>query len=203
MKIQVDQSRFCTLSGNKDWQDWLKREDPELYADLMRTRMSGRGCNANKEKMKQIYSLLYSKGKGEAFEKLIQQRFQYLILNIKDIDPKVLAEAQRKPTEQNNVKMPPRILAATNAENLNKHKIFASYKPGILSFPKKMIFVNSDKNQLEAIVKHFLKDKTSFDYIIVDDRAYVEYFNLENQQEADKIPKESREIYKYRMAHGG
>lgn len=205
MKIQVDQGRFCTLSGNKDWQEWLKKEDSELYSDLMKTRMSGRGCNANKEKMKQIYSLLYAKGKGESFEKLIQQRFSYLMLDndVKNKDALIAKVPLQQPKPVSQVKIPPRILAPTNTENLNKHKVFSSYRPNILSFPKKMIFVNSNKDQLEAIVKHFLKDKTAFDYIIIDDRAYVEYFNLENQEEADKIPKESREIHKYRMANGG
>lgn len=205
MTIQVDQGRFCTLSGNKDWQEWLKKEDSELYSDLMKTRMSGRGCNANKEKMKQIYSLLYAKGKGSSFEQLIQQRFKYLILDSNDIKKNQLTANVPVENKKQDVKIkiPPRILAPTNAENLNKHKVFSFYKPNILSFPKKMIFVNSNKNQLEAIVKHFLKDKTSFDYIIIEDRAYVEYFNLENQEEADKITKENREIYKYRMANGG
>lgn len=202
MAIQVDQGRFCTLSGNKDWQEWLKKEDSELYLDLMRTRMSGKGCNANKEKMRQIYSMIYAKGKGESFEKLIHQRFSYLIID-SGTRNKEQSISQTKNENLAKISIPPKILAPTNAENLNKHKVFASYKPSILSFPKKMIFVNSNKNQLEAIVKHFLKDKASFDYIIIDDRAYVEYFNLENQEEADKIPKESREIYKYRMANGG
>lgn len=203
MAIQVDQGRFCSLSSNRDWQTWLRNADKDLYDDLMRTRASGRGCSANSAKMKQIYSALYARGKGADLEELIKERFAYLITGGNAPSPaKSIPVSLPKPLPK--AMTPPKSLwAPTNASNLNKHGVFESYRPNILTFPKKMIFVNTDRNQLEAIVKHFLRDKISYDYIMVDDRAYVEYFDAQYQSEAEKIPKESRDIHKYRMSNGG
>jgi hypothetical protein len=196
--MQVDQGRFCSLSSNRDWQNWLRNTDQALYGDLMATRAAGRGCNANKEKMKQIYSALYARGKGEALEELIKERFAYLIIGSVATSEPPKAQPKPKPLTP-SVK----VFAPTNASNLNKHGVFESYRPNILTFPKKMIFQNTNRAQLEAIVKHFLKDKVSFDYLIIDDRAYVEYFDAQHQAEAERIPKDSRDIHKYRIAHGG
>ena len=37
----------------------------------------------------------------------------------------------------------------------------------------------------------------------VADGSLVEYFDAQHQSEADKIPRDSRDIHKYRMSHGG
>jgi hypothetical protein len=202
MTLQVDQGRFCSLSSNRDWQNWLRDNDEALYNDLMKTRAAGRGCNANKEKMKQIYANLYERGKGDALEGLIKQRFAYLIVGGSG-GVALPSKVQEKVAPKTPKIAPPvKVWAPTNASNLNKHGVFEAYRPNILTFPKKMIFVNPSRTQLEAIVKHFLRDKISFDFIIVDDRAYVEYFESSQQTEAGRIPRESRDIYKYRLKHG-
>ncbi len=190
------------MSSNRDWQNWLRDTDKALYDDLMRTRSAGRGCNANKEKMKQIYAALYERGKGAPLEELIKQRFAYLIVGGSGgiAAPLLSQKSISKPAPK--LTPPMKVWAPTNASNLNKHGVFESYRPNLLTFPKKMIFVNPSREQLEAIVKHFLKDKISFDYLIIDDRAYVEYFDSQYQSEANGITRESRDIYKYRLKHG-
>lgn len=174
----------------------------------MHTRAAGRGCGANREKMKHIYNQLYVRGKGQEFETFIRKRFTYLIAGegpAKKAKPnQVQGNPEFRPANARRFRQPTRVHVPTNAANMNKHGVFKSYRPHVLTFPKKMIFVNQDPRQLQAIVQNFIKSNgyVGTDYIIVEDRAYVEYFEAAHIEESKQVPKESREIYQYRQQHG-
>jgi hypothetical protein len=76
--------------------------------------------------------------------------------------------------------------------------VFKHYNPHMLTFPQKLVMQNSDLKQLELDAKDFITGKLNTDYIIIDDKAYIEYFKLKYQDESKKIPKDKREIFLYR-----
>jgi hypothetical protein len=80
-------------------------------------------------------------------------------------------------------------------------KVFQFYNPAVLTFPRKKIMVESNKAILRERVYEFIKDKYGVDFVIVDDHAYIEYFDREHRHVIDQIPKESREVYRYKHAN--
>ena len=81
---------------------------------------------------------------------------------------------------------------------MNKHGVFKSYKPGILSFPHKLILVDSNSEQLVKRVKDFLADKVKIDYLIIGDTAYIEYLMKKYEDILHQIPQNAREIEQFR-----
>ena len=82
--------------------------------------------------------------------------------------------------------------------SLNRHDVFKMYRPDILSFPQKLIIVDHPKNLYDR-VQRFTQDKLAVDYIIIEDHAYIEYFDMKYAAVIDKIPRENRDIYLYRL----
>lgn len=194
--MRIDQSQFCSLSGDGKFQQWLKIADNALYEELMETRRTGRGCRANSEKMRHVYAQLYQHSKGDQLEAFISKNYPSLIVRDRE-DTKGVPTYRPAPPM---LRAPRRqkIISPTNTESLNKHKVFGSYRPHIMTFPQKRILVNSNRRQLEASVRQFLQGKMSTDYIIIEDRAYIEFFDAKFTREAAKIPQEHREIHQYR-----
>lgn len=188
MPLEIKTSSFCGLSRSKDWQAWLKEEAPDLLNSLMTTIDAGTGCRANSNKMMEIYFELQKRNKSKQLETFLQRRFPWLIKN-----PSSKPKRPQKHT-------PPVITQTNNQDwdSLNKHKVFASYRPDILSFPRKLIIIdNPDK--LFNRVQRFIVNKLSTDYLIIDNYAYIEYFEPKDAGIIDKIPLDRRDIYKYRQ----
>jgi hypothetical protein len=82
-------------------------------------------------------------------------------------------------------------------DSLNKHAVFDSYVPGILSYPRRIIFVGP-KRELMKEVRQFTFDKPIHDSLIVDDRAYVEYLERADMHLKDSIPLKNWQIAVYR-----
>jgi hypothetical protein len=149
--------------------------------------------------MKEIRTDLYTRGLGQQFETFIRVNFPMII------EPEAQTAAQppqaKTGVQQQAVapKLPPRIAPAAA---INKHGVFKNYRAGLLTFPHKKIFTNSNKQHLQAIVDSFIRGKVSTDYVIVEDYAYVEYFNPVYTAQAEQIPKESRDIYQYKAKNG-
>ena len=89
-----------------------------------------------------------------------------------------------------------RILAKSSKE------VFEHYHPNLLTFPQKAVFENDDVDVLLKEVREFCNGKVGVDYIIIRNKAYVEYFKLKHAKESKKISKARREIYQYRMKNG-
>lgn len=184
--MELYTNSFCSISKNEDWQSWLNAIAPELHSDLMKTLEAKKGCRSNSEKMQEIYSKLYKKNLGTALETFVERRFPWLIKKVdeKQTPQKIVKPKQTQINEQNQI--------------VNKHGIFKAYNPNLLTFPQKLILVGPTQS-LHNRAKEFCKDKLGTDYIIVDDRAYIEYFLPKFSHIIDKYPKESREIFKYRL----
>lgn len=170
--IKLKTSQFCGIARNKDWQLWLKDIDQDLYDQLNKT-IGNNGCRSVMKIMIDIYKSLYDNGHGKKLEDFVNRRFPYIIDNV----PHTFKSKK-----------------SLNTESV----VFKCYKPHILTFPHKLIL---EGENLEQRVRDFLYDKIDYDYIIVDNKAYIEYFNSQYKNVAIKIPPEQREIHCYRMAN--
>lgn len=65
------------------------------------------------------------------------------------------------------------------------HSIFKDYIPDVLTYPHRIIL--SGEN-LESKVKYIVDGKLKYDYIIIDDVAYIEYLDITESSLVDKIP---------------
>lgn len=184
------------MSRNPDWLNFLKETDQSLFYDLNNFLRHNSGCRNAKEKMLEIYKQLYEKGNGELFEQFIRRRFAYIIE-----DDSVKRTPRKRPYKKIYAKKPAGpVPSRLNIDSsMNKHKVFKNYRPDMLTFPQKLILVDEDSKSLLDKVKNFIADKSSADYIIIDDRAYIEYFLPKYKEEAEKIPSRAREIYQFRM----
>lgn len=180
MELKVAQ--FCGLSRSQKWRSWLGTIAPDLLKSL--ENISRYGCKANKEKMVEIKSELYNRGHGKSFETFIETVYPQLIKQSKSV-------RSDKPKERH-------VSARDIANNIyNKHRVFKSYKPGILTFPHKHI-ICGPSSSLDKKARLFVRNKIGWDYVIIEDRCYIEYFDRKYASEVSKFPKSKREIYVYR-----
>lgn len=187
MIIRVDS--FCGLARNQDWHKFLEATAPDLFKELIGFLRTATGCRSVKAKMMAIYQKLYQRGKGNDFENLMRRRFPYIIKS-DDSPPKPPPKPVAKKVITKKV---------VTEEELNKHGVFRIYKPNILTFPHKLIIVDKDHTSLMAKVKDFLRDKIEIDYLIIEDRAYIEYLLNKYKDAEDKLDVRSLEISQYRM----
>ena len=192
-RLTLHYSKFCGLSKDKDFRAWLRTTAPELDEYFTKSSPVG-GCKANADRMVTVYNKLYETGKGVAFEKIIKERFPYVVdrsaVAKPNLDPRSHLTVARTATP---------IIRVDNSKSLNVHGIFKLYRPEILTFPQKRILVNSDPAQLQAQISHFIQDKFGVDTLIIGDHAYIEYFEPRYKDVVDKIPQQKRDIFQYRQ----
>jgi hypothetical protein len=194
MPVEIKSSSFCGLSRAKDWQNWLKNVAPDLHKDLLKVVDSGKGCRANSNKMMDIYFTLHKRGLEPQLETFLKRRFPWII------------KPPEEPTRKQIRKKVNKVKAAEanrprkhmNWETINKHNVFLSYRPDILSFPQKHIII-ADPKFIYDQVQSFVANKLAVDYLIIDDHAYIEYFEPKYVAVVARIPREARDIYKYRI----
>lgn len=196
--MNIKTNSFCAISRNSDWQLWLREVAADLLADLKKTIDSQAGCKANSKKMVEVYNQLYARGHGTKFEDFISRRFPYIIEGHTRTQhlPKESPPAVSTPTQP--FKKAVTQYTPADFESLNKHKVFRSYRPDILSFPQKHIILDKP-DRLMGLVQEFVRDKIGIDYIIEDDRAYIEYFENKHADVVSKIPRETRDVFIYRQ----
>lgn len=191
MATEIKTGSFCGLSRSEDFQRWLQAIAKDLHADLLTVVKSAKGCRANSNKMMDIYFELNSRGLEPNLITFLKRRFPWVLKEVEK--PQKREQLQHIKVEQ-QLK---RKATANNWESLNKHKVFSRYRPDILSFPQKLI-LTGNPNSLYNKVQEFSKDKLAVDYLIIEDHAYIEYFEMKYAAVIDKIPRENRDIYKYR-----
>ncbi|MEM3097469.1 MAG: hypothetical protein QXU32_01950 [Nitrososphaerales archaeon] len=133
-----------------------------------------------------IYNELHTRGLGDKLIAFIKERFPYMVQTIPDQQPNVVKDKPPLPHKQ-----------LTHIEDLNKHGVFAHYRPDLLTFPQKYIMVG-EPDKLPDMVQQFIRDKVGVDYIIIDNTAYIEYFHKKYSDIAAKINPEDREIAIFR-----
>jgi len=189
--MKIKKKYFCSLAHSDQWHGWLSANAKDLYNELMEV-LKIPGCRSNKNKMMEIYNAIYDRKLSKEFEDFVKEKFPILVDSKEPIVKNKVVRSRNTPKKlrQNKVIVP--------SVNLNKHNVFKSYNPNILSFPHKMIFVDGDRDSLDKKVKDFIKDKVGVDYIIIDDHAYIEYFMPKYGNIIDKIPTNTRDINIYR-----
>lgn len=190
-KIRINE--FCGISRNKIWQSWLESTAPDLHQQLIVTVTDpGGGCKKNTAAMVDIYNTLVRRGHEKILLDFLKKEF-----------PVALEEVQKnvfQTTEtEKDKKIDPKVY--NDIGEPNKHKIFKSYNPNILTFPQKMIIIDPNTFSLNKKVRNFIKDKIDADFLIIEDRAYIEYFLSKYRQEASKYPQELRELYQWRKTN--
>jgi len=188
--MQIRVSEFCGLSRAKIWQDWLLASAPDLYTNLMKILNDPKGgCKKNTQGMIDVYSELLKRKLGDKLNLFLKKEFP----NVIDNSPKsVFMKSKRLNTDVEKYK---------SIKEANKHKVFKNYNPAILTFPQKLIIIDPDLNELQKKVNIFVKDKVGADYIIIEDRAYIEYFLSKYRSESTKYPKELSEINAWRKSN--
>ena len=92
----------------------------------------------------------------------------------------------------------PSIIRTNINETYERDYIFPNYNPHIQTYPRRVILFHNDSRKLAARVKSFIKDKMINDYIIIDNRAYIEYLNTNESDLVEKIPKKNWLIARFR-----
>jgi hypothetical protein len=190
--MELKSSAFCSLSRSADWQVFLKDIAPDLHKDLKRTLSSSKGCRANSNKMMDIYHEINKRGLEKDLEVFLKRRFPWIIKQKHQPTRKAVKKQVMK-AQVTRAKNP----TVRNWKTLNKHNVFKIYRPDMLSFPQKLILVGNAETLYDN-VQNFVKDKLAVDYVIIEDRAYIEYFEAKYASVVDKIPRNKRDIFQYR-----
>lgn len=191
--MELRTSAFCSLSRSSDWQTFLDDIAPDLCRDLKHTIKTSKGCRSNSNKMMDIYFELEKRGLKKDLEVFLKRRFPWIVKQKTIPKKQSLKQAIKITQAQRAVEK-----ISKNWDALNAHKVFKTYRPDVLSFPQKLILIGVPETLYDN-VQEFIRNKLAVDYIIVDDRAYIEYFDAKYSNVVDKIPRESRDIYKYRQ----
>lgn len=182
MHLRIRSGQFCALAKESKFQIWLSGKSTELYQELMEHLKQSTSCKSNIVKMNSIKDGLDKLDLGDDLFEFLKKNYP---LTISEIDEKTSKEFE--------------YVQYTNAlDKLDDVSVFKYYNPKILTFPQKIVFKNANRIALEESVKEFLVDKIDYDYIIINDLAYVEYFHYKYRGEAEKIPKSMRELFKYK-----
>lgn len=184
---KIKQNQFCALSKNSNWQEWLRSNAIDLYYDLKDHLKGSTSCNSNKKKMIKIRKALHDKGLDKELLKFLKVFYPTILTPILD----------NSSSDHSDTK-----IKTSKPEDLNKHKVFGAFFPGILVFPHKFIIADFNRDNLMKRLRRFIKNKLSIDYIIIGDRAYIEYFEPRYSKEAAQIDDEDREIYQFKKKHG-
>ena len=181
MRYEIRADQFCALASDDRWQSWLSSVATDLCDQLRGHLEKGKGCRSNREFMGILRNHLVERGLGNDMLEHLKKTF-----------PIVLRILPNESIKENKPKAP------ITYEDMNKHEVFSSYKPHILTFPHKMIMVDQDPESLRRKVRKFTKSKIYTDWVILDDRAYIEYFESRFRKEAEKVESHTREIAIFR-----
>lgn len=187
--MKLNTTAFCSISRSQDWQEWLSVQAPDLHKELLETVKAGKGCRANSNKMMDIYFELLQRGMQSKLEEFIKRRFPYVIEQDIPITPVHTPPVVSKPK--------PLAVDKLNYDEMNKHKVFNPYRPHLLTFPQKLIIID-EPNKIQGRVREFIRDKLAVDYIIIENYAYIEYFESRYASVIDKVPMHKRELNIYR-----
>jgi hypothetical protein len=183
-RYKIRTNQYCALAQEQKWQSWLFSVCQELGEDLLKHLEHSRSCKSNKAKMMDIQIGLEKRKLLPQMIEFLKKEYPYTVDEIQEGNKKTI-NRQKKARVLSNVK-----------------EVFEHYHPNLLTFPQKIVFENDNVESLLREVREFCQGKVGVDYIIIKDKAYVEYFKLKFAKEAKKISKHRREICQYRLKHG-
>ena len=173
MRIRVEQ--FCNLSTNSQWQAWLYKYDSVLYQDLINHLRTTRGCSHNREKMVELMGVIESRSGGQnAIMEFLKSSFPSII----DYDGEVVSSAipvTVAPFEWNGTQ---------------------------LTFPRRIILQHVDVNVLLENVKSFISDEIRVEYVIIGNKAYIEYVPSSHARILNQIPVKNWRVPVFKKTYG-
>jgi len=176
--MNINVGTFCSLATAPEWQTWLYNYSKEYYKDLISHLRTSTGCGSNSAKMTEILNKITNDSGGPKLEAFLSQAFPQVMNK-----PKCGAKEVRK-----NV-------VVKSAQKMNLHNVFEYYNPSLMTYPRRLIMSGSG---LEKKVSDFLRNKNVHEHIVIEDRAYIEYLNPEENNLAKDIPEHNWQIKKYR-----
>lgn len=195
MALKLKISTFCHLVYSKPFLQWLSGIDTDLHKLLIDRKPTG--CKGNREIMLKVHAELYARNKGDEFEVFIKERYPHVIDN-NDLVKHTKKQARAViPPPTPVIEQTKQVFA--NDPNLNKHGIFPAYNPQVLMFPHRRI-IAGQPNTLQSAIEEFSKKKQILDWIIIEDRAYVEWISAKYVGILDKIPEHQYCIRKYKQS---
>lgn len=187
MGVRVKLDQFCALSSSAKWQAWLFRYDVALYNELADHLRSGRGgCKGNRDKMIELIGKIDSSPGGSLqLETFLAQEYPFILEKSTDLAPVV--QSVPRPVVQS---IPRPVVQSVPASviSVSRSVPFELRDRHVLTFPHRRIFEGRDSVALHREVIEFLRDKARADYVLIGDRAYVEYVPKEHAGIAYKIP---------------
>jgi hypothetical protein len=184
MLYRVRSKQFCILSREMLWQSWLHSVAPDLYDDLIKHLETSSGCRSNTIKMEIIQKQLEIRGMSSKMVTFLLKNYPATVEEVHE--PSDLPTGPKSD-----------ILLAGASQS-----IFKSYNPNLLTFPQRLIFENNDVDVLYRDTLEFIRNKVSVDYLIIDNRSYIEYFKTKYAAESKVIKMNNRELYRYRQSRG-
>lgn len=170
-KVKID--KFCSLAHSPSWQAWLYHFDANLFSEFTKKIRASRGCSQNTDIMIDTLKDIDKDISGS--DKLLKfLRLNYPYMLVDDVD---------------DVK-----------DDIINDEIFEHYNPDILTYPHRLIIAGSKQDLLNRI-QTFSENKLRVDYVIVDDKLYIEYLNNNDGNISSKIPKSNWKIASWKLKH--
>jgi hypothetical protein len=166
------------------FQQWLLSNDPTLFGELTDHLRNNTSCKSNVRKMMEIQSKLSNSGKLIDLVEFLRKEYPISLVEVTGDDPENIEVVANDGT---------RVLSSIDDTFVFKH-----YNPNLVTFPQKLVMQNKDIKQLEVDVQAFVTSKLDFDYVIVGDKAYIEYFKPKYRDVIPKIQKNRREVALYK-----
>lgn len=160
MRIRVEQ--FCSLSSNPIWQSWLYKYDPVFNQELVNHLRSSTGCGANRVKMTEIMNRIVERGDEGLIVDFLKVHF-----------PQMIEDDSR--------------VVAVKTFNSRRDIPFDVSDANLLTFPRRAI-IDGDQDTLKDLVSNFLSDKVGGDFVIVGNRAFVEYLPASDANLLGQVP---------------
>jgi hypothetical protein len=171
---KINSNEFCYLAKSELFLTWLKNLDRDLHDNLIEFLKQAKGCSANKAKMFEVLKAITTNRKWViALESFLMKNFPAIIID------------DMKSFEQKRV----------SKEIENKHKVFTYYDPVLVTFPRRIIFSGGD---LQKSVQDFCIKQFYSEWIIIDDRAYIEYLQPDVATYKPNIPEKNWQIRAYK-----
>lgn len=173
MKIKTHQ--FCSLCTSPSWQAWLYHFNSNIYRSFINKLQQITGCTKHRELMIETLREIESQDGSDKLYDFISAHYPHMIEGeiIKNVNSK-----------QNN------------------GKVFDYYRPGMLTYPRRIIFDGSPR-EIKKQIASFVLDKIKHDSIIVGDRGYVEYLIDADKHLLKQIPDSNWQIPLYRLRNNG
>lgn len=86
-------------------------------------------------------------------------------------------------------------------DDYNKHRVFQHYDPSLLTYPRRYIIINSNRLVLDRMVTDFCARHGYSEFVVIEDRAYIEYIDHNSLKIKDRIPDRNWQVRQFKRIH--